>query len=301
MWILNLPAGRSFRSSKERENMEKVYRYGLFPFSLACYIFAGFYATRVGMDKTTYNILVYGSLIFFGLYLERLDPYMKSKTDKTRLGADVLTVIFNAAIVAKIGGAIVTVGFIWLADHYFNWISWGPLWLQVILALLIVEFTRYWVHRLQHEVDFLWKWHAIHHSVPKTYSLNGLYAHPVDFLLRNVVTLLIPTMLGFSGDAIFVSTVILTVTGFFTHANLPLQYGWLEYIAASPRLHRWHHSTLLHESNANYGVGFILFDRIFGTLYDPKDKECPLEMGVEGLSMPKHNTGALFWKSLRGT
>ncbi len=39
-----------------------------------------------------------------------------------------------------------------------------PIWLQFIELLIVVDFTTYWLHRAMHEVNFLWRFHAIHHS-----------------------------------------------------------------------------------------------------------------------------------------
>jgi len=46
------------------------------------------------------------------------------------------------------------------------WPNGWPLLAQLPLALIVGEFFMYWVHRLAHEVDFLWRFHAVHHSEP---------------------------------------------------------------------------------------------------------------------------------------
>ena len=47
-----------------------------------------------------------------------------------------------------------------------------------------------------------------------------------------------------------------------------------------PERHRWHHSTLLEESNTNFGQNLILWYVVFGTRFLPKDREPRAEIGI---------------------
>ena len=47
-----------------------------------------------------------------------------------------------------------------------------------------------------------------------------------------------------------------------------------------PEVHRWHHSAEVpegHKFSVNYGVGFILWDRIFGSYYLPTEGGVPVQ------------------------
>ena len=39
-----------------------------------------------------------------------------------------------------------------------------PVWLRLTAALVVNEIGGYWGHRWSHEIPFLWRFHAIHHS-----------------------------------------------------------------------------------------------------------------------------------------
>ncbi|MGD8323133.1 MAG: sterol desaturase family protein, partial [Gammaproteobacteria bacterium] len=55
---------------------------------------------------------------------------------------------------------------------------------------------------------------------------------------------------------------------------------WLNHFFVTPELHRWHHSAQVpkgHRYSVNYGVGFILWDRIFGTYYLPIENGVPVQ------------------------
>ena len=47
-------------------------------------------------------------------------------------------------------------------------------------------------------------------------------------------------------------------------------------------LHRWHHSRVLEEANANYGNNILLWDLVFGTVYWPRDRDATEAVGFEG-------------------
>ena len=274
--------------------MPSVFWKLLFPLCLAIFLGLGVHAAQRGLGQATYSIFVFSVLVVLGSFVERAYPHDAQSVDGNRLKSDVLVLLFNAGVVAKMTSVVLLTGLVWIAENYFGYLHVVPVWIQVFCVIGLVEFLRYWVHRWQHSVPFLWKWHAVHHTVPLTYGINGLYSHPIDFLLRNVLTLLIPTMLGFDASAILIGTAILVVTGYFAHCNMPLKYGPLEWVFVSPRLHRWHHSESVVESNSNFGIGLIVFDRLFGTVLDPEHRESPEKMGVEGVPAAQGSVKDMF-------
>ena len=64
------------------------------------------------------------------------------------------------------------------------WPQDWPLAAQLALALVLGEFFEYWVHRLMHEHEWLWRLHAVHHSAPRLYWLNAGRFHPFDIALN---------------------------------------------------------------------------------------------------------------------
>jgi sterol desaturase/sphingolipid hydroxylase (fatty acid hydroxylase superfamily) len=39
-----------------------------------------------------------------------------------------------------------------------------PLWARMVAAMVVGEIGFYWGHRWSHELPFLWRFHAVHHS-----------------------------------------------------------------------------------------------------------------------------------------
>ena len=185
----------------------------------------------------------------------------------------------------------------WLAESIGMslWPSHWSLWLQLPLALVFGEFFLYWIHRLSHEFDWLWRFHAMHHSAPRLYFLNAVRFHPVDIALSTFSPLVPLILLGADARVIALFGLVSAVHGLFQHANIVLVLGPLNWIFSMAELHRWHHSRLLDESNTNFGQNLILWDIVHGTRFLPKDREPPSEIGIAGLpSFPMDYVGQLL-------
>lgn len=163
-----------------------------------------------------------------------------------------------------------------------------PAWLRIVAALVIGEIGFYWGHRWSHEVPFLWRFHAIHHSAEHVDFLVNTRAHPVDMVFTRLCGLIPLYVLGLAsplrGSASLVPVLVLllgTVWGFFIHANVSWRFGRLEWLIATPAFHHWHHTNDGPAYvNKNYAPLLPWVDRFFGTLYLPKDKQ-PAHYGID--------------------
>jgi sterol desaturase/sphingolipid hydroxylase (fatty acid hydroxylase superfamily) len=158
-----------------------------------------------------------------------------------------------------------------------------PLAVQLGLALVVAELPQYWFHRLEHEHDALWRFHAVHHSAPRLYWLNAARFHPVDLLLLYVVGYLPLVALGCPAEVFFLFALFDAVFGMLQHCNLDVRLGPLNWLFSMAEPHRWHHSRVLAEANSNYGSNLILWDHVFGTFFLPRDREPPRDIGIADL------------------
>jgi sterol desaturase/sphingolipid hydroxylase (fatty acid hydroxylase superfamily) len=173
----------------------------------------------------------------------------------------------------------------WLAQRTGGgpWPAHWPWLAQLGLAALIAELMQYWLHRLMHERDALWRFHATHHSAPRLYFLNAARFHPIDVGLDTFVGLLPLVLLGCPAQVLALFGLFTALVGYLQHSNLDLRLGPLNYLFSMAELHRWHHSKNLAQSNANYGSNLIIWDLVFGTFYWPRDREPPEEIGIPDL------------------
>ena len=171
-----------------------------------------------------------------------------------------------------------------------------PLWGKIGLGLLIGEIGTYWGHRLSHEIAWLWRFHAVHHSTSHMYFLANTRTHPVDMVVTRLFGLTPLYLLGLAGPGAAGSAapvallLVGTVWGFFIHANLRWRFGPLEWLVATPAFHHWHHSKFEH-INRNYASTLPVLDRVFGTHYLPRT--WPEAVGIEA-PMPVSLSGQLL-------
>ena len=62
-----------------------------------------------------------------------------------------------------LGLSIFILGYEWYLQH-FNIIQIKAGWLVYLVAFISLDFTGYWVHRIDHKINFFWNSHIIHHS-----------------------------------------------------------------------------------------------------------------------------------------
>jgi sterol desaturase/sphingolipid hydroxylase (fatty acid hydroxylase superfamily) len=141
-------------------------------------------------------------------------------------------------------------------------------WSSFVAAFLLLDFLNYAVHRGQHAVPFLWRFHALHHSDPDVDVTTSVRHHPIEYLLATgfywlaVLALDIPVIVVLShAVAVFAAAAL-------THGNISLP-EWLErvlrLVVITLDLHLVHHSMSYDEANANFGAVFSVWDRLFGT------------------------------------
>ncbi len=179
---------------------------------------------------------------------------------------------------------------------YSIWPRDWPLWSQVILGLIAAEFALYWAHRWGHEVKWIWRFHAIHHSVEKLWFLNTGRFHFIDSLISIVLGMGLLIALGAPMEVIVWLSAITAFIGVLTHCNIEMRAGWMPYIFNTPTIHRWHHSKKLREGNKNYGENLMIWDLIFRTYFN-EDRRPPANIGITDFMPPKFRH-QLLWPIL---
>jgi ornithine lipid hydroxylase len=126
----------------------------------------------------------------------------------------------------------------------------------------------------------------VHHSVEQLYWLNTARFHPIEKALQMVLDSLPFLLMQVDAKVLALYYIAYATNGFFQHCNIRLHYGLLNYIVGSAETHRWHHSRVPRESNANYGNTVIVWDLIFGTWYLPREREIT-DLGLQDAAYPK--------------
>jgi sterol desaturase/sphingolipid hydroxylase (fatty acid hydroxylase superfamily) len=172
------------------------------------------------------------------------------------------------------------------------WFEGQPLALQALETMIAADLLGYATHRLFHRRP-LWRFHAIHHSSQTLDWLAAARVHPVNEALTRILQFVPLYLLGFNGKAIAVAVPLLTAYAIFLHSNVRWDYGPLRYVVASPRFHRWHHTSEAEGRDRNFAGFFPWIDLLFGTFYMPVGRE-PEVFGVPD-PVPAGLAAQLVW------
>lgn len=154
-----------------------------------------------------------------------------------------------------------------------------PIWLQVILAVLLGDFLVYWFHRACHTFDWLWRFHAVHHSASHLDWLAAHREHPVDGLLTQLCQNLPLIAMGFPTRVLAGFIMFRTMWAVFIHSNVRLPLGPLRVLLGAPELHHYHHARFERTSH-NFANLAPWLDMLFGTYHCPPGEEEAYELGL---------------------
>ncbi|WP_411341740.1 sterol desaturase family protein [Sphingopyxis sp. J-6] len=163
--------------------------------------------------------------------------------------------------------------------------------LGAVVAVLLIageDFGRYLCHYAHHKSEIFWPFHAVHHSAETLTPLTYMRAHPVYYLVQQVLmaaliggvqALAIVVLVGKIEAWVYlagslVSTAYFIAGAHLRHSHIWLSYGPLvEHVLISPAQHQVHHSTAPQHRDRNFGEIFALWDWAFGTLYVTRGRE----------------------------
>lgn len=145
-----------------------------------------------------------------------------------------------------------------------------------IAAILLADFTYYWMHRFEHEIRALWAYHSVHHSSPE-YNLTTAFRLSWVESLIEWIFFLPMILLGFDLVQTLIAIFIVVAYQTWIHTQKIGRLGWLDKIFNTPSVHRVHHGANPEYLDRNYGGILILWDRMFGT-YQPE--AAPVTFGI---------------------
>ena len=175
----------------------------------------------------------------------------------------------------------------WLAIPWLaNTVGSLPFLIQLPLAIVVADLSQYVTHRAFHGIPFLWRFHAIHHSIETMDWVAGSRSHYVDILLTRGLILIPMTIVGFSQAALAGYLVFVAFHATFCHTDFRPRTKWLEPYFVTVRYHHWHHAAHPEAVDVNFAIHLPFIDRVFGTFYLPKD-DWPRRYGLVGSSVPR--------------
>ncbi|QOZ37852.1 sterol desaturase family protein [Bradyrhizobium sp. CCBAU 53421] len=154
-----------------------------------------------------------------------------------------------------------------------------PAIVRFVLVILAADAVEYISHRAYHEVPWLWRIHAVHHSPEHMDWLSGSRLHFFEPLATRAMVLVPIVLLGFPQDTIFAYLIFISVQSVLIHSNIKMDVGWLRYVIVTPQFHHWHHASDAEAIDKNYAAHTPLFDMLGRTWHLPKDR-WPVKYGT---------------------
>lgn len=127
-----------------------------------------------------------------------------------------------------------------------------PITFNITSWVFMADILFYFLHLLFHR-PYLYVYHKIHHSYVYTYGITSLYAHPLDFIITNLLPASLPIFILRPKEFIIQNLIIFSTgyTVIFSHGG----YTFL------PKNH------LIHHTKQIFNYGLIYTDTHFKTKY----------------------------------
>jgi len=146
-------------------------------------------------------------------------------------------------------------------------------WWVWVLAFFADDFSYYWFHREAHLIRWFWASHKVHHSSEKYNLATALRQTWTGNASGSFVFYLWMPFVGFNPIVILTMQQISLLYQYWIHTEA-INKMWrpFEYIFNTPSHHRVHHGSDIKYLDANYAGILIIWDRMFGTFVEEKER-----------------------------
>ncbi|MNF61820.1 Fatty acid hydroxylase superfamily protein [compost metagenome] len=234
------------------------------------FIGAGVWLIGVGGLSTLWLMLLFIAALLVSFLAEWTVPYEacwnRSAGDRRR---DILHALINETLGAL--GLLALPALVALLAIEGAWPRGWPLWLQLGLAIFVADAGVSLMHYASHRLPWLWRLHAVHHSVQRLYGFNGLMKHPLHQMLEASAGLLPLLVLGIPQDIAALLAFSIAIQLLLQHSNVDMRPGPWRWIFAWAPMHRFHHMKYGKAGDVNFALFFNLWDWLLGTVFYTQD------------------------------
>ncbi|MDQ3340813.1 MAG: sterol desaturase family protein [Myxococcota bacterium] len=176
------------------------------------------------------------------------------------VGFGALALLYNGVVVRTVR---------WSAEREVGLLRWLeiPEWVASPLAVVLLDYTLWHWHWLNHRVPLLWRFHAAHHADLDLDASTALRFHPGELVLSLPFRAAQVALLGVALGPLLVWETLVALFVQFHHSNLRLPTRFervLGGLIITPRIHGIHHSRRPRELHSNFGTLLSLWDRLHG-------------------------------------
>lgn len=228
--------------------------------------------SRVSDLRTVSRLLILGLIFIVALVAESIWPLRQ----KTQPKAMRLARNLGLATISMIFVRFAFLPFeIWAANlvtqkrlGILNLISFNSV-IKISVSFLLLEYTFYVWHYLNHRLPFLWRFHNVHHVDLDLDVSTASRFHFGELAFSSLFRVGQIFLIGIDVPTLLLFETCITAFAQFHHSNLRLPKrvdSLLATLIMTPELHGIHHSIVRNETDSNYGTIFTFWDRAHRTL-----------------------------------
>lgn len=217
------------------------------------------------------SLMLVGGIAFFWC-LESAVPLFRFRYNKWRhAGVNLIFTLTTIAINFSLAFLLLRATEWAQANHFglLGWLGTLPIFLQLVIGLLLLDLIgAYLAHWVEHKIDLLWRFHAVHHSDPFVDTTTANRHHPGESVIRFAFTTLAVVVAGAPIWMVMLYQSLSVALSQFNHANIGLPPSvdrWLSLVIVTPDMHHVHHHREQPLTDRNFGNIFSIWDRLFGT------------------------------------
>jgi sterol desaturase/sphingolipid hydroxylase (fatty acid hydroxylase superfamily) len=162
-------------------------------------------------------------------------------------------------------------------------------WVQILVAVVLLDLLTYALHRAYHLSPFLWRFHVVHHTDLDLDVSSASRFHTGEVFFSSVAKLGAVTLLGIPPSGLVVFEAAMLACAQFQHANIRIPAGvervlWRTFVP--PAMHRLHHAPNRQDTDSNFGTILTLWDSLLGTFNRRAADDRP-SFGIPQMRDPK--------------
>jgi sterol desaturase/sphingolipid hydroxylase (fatty acid hydroxylase superfamily) len=162
-------------------------------------------------------------------------------------------------------------------------------WVQIVVAGVLLDLLTYALHRAYHRIPFLWRFHVVHHTDLDLDVSSASRFHTGEVLISSVAKLGAVAVLGIPPAGLVIFEVAMLACAQFQHANVRIPARlepilWRTFVP--PAMHRLHHAPNRRDTDSNFGTILTLWDSLLGT-FNRRAADEQVSFGIPQMRDPK--------------
>ncbi len=153
----------------------------------------------------------------------------------------------------------------------------------LIFDIIILDLFIYLWHRTAHEIQFIWRFHEVHHLDQHLDTSSAIRFHFGEIFFATGVRTIVILVFALPFSSIVIFETLVLVCALFHHSNISLPQrleAIISKIIITPSIHWVHHHAIRKDTDSNYGTIFSFWDHLFKTSSSTKRFQT-MKIGVE--------------------